>query len=358
MLRTVFLELTNYCNMNCDFCANHLMTRPRGYMSIKLAKSVIDQLKEMNFEGSLITSLMGEPLLHPNFKEILRYSIESGIKTNVITNFLLVPEKISTKELLTSGIDILCLSYQTPDKDSFESRRAKISFDKYFSKLKDILIFARDNHVNTRRIEIHILQSLYNYLNVEVINDYFLIESEVLKLCDILYPDSSGMSMAVFDKKTIARSVKTFRRGKQYLDTFEINIGSGLYVVLKRANTWANHLIPEGCMVFAKEKGHCSSFYSHLGILWDGRCTVCCQDFDGQIFVGDAKLSPIEDIWKSKRLTHMREMEKKGLMVNEYCQVCKGKIQKNGHEFSVIKKHGVINKFCQLINRGKVKLFK
>lgn len=57
-------------------------------MSIKLAKNVIDQLKEMNFEGSLVTSLMGEPLLHPNFKEILRYSIESGIKTNVITNFL------------------------------------------------------------------------------------------------------------------------------------------------------------------------------------------------------------------------------------------------------------------------------
>lgn len=54
----------------------------------------------------------------------------------------------------------------------------------------------------------------------------------------------------------------------------------------------------------------------------------------------------------------MREMEKKGLMVNEYCQVCKGKIEKNGHDFSSIKKHGVINKFFQLINRSKVKLFK
>jgi len=327
-------------------------------MPVKLAKSVIDQLKEMNFKGSLITSLMGEPLMHPNFKEILKYSIESRIKTNVITNFLLVPEKISTKELLASGIDILCLSYQTPDETTFASRRTKISFEKYFNKLKDILIFVRDKNVNTRRVEIHILQSLYNYLNVEVINDYSLIGSEVLRLCDVLYPSNSGMSRTVFDKKMVARSVKKFCRGKQYLDTFEINIGSGLYVVLKRANTWANHLIPEGCMVFAKEKGHCDFFHSALGILWDGRCTVCCQDFDGQIFVGDAKLSPIEDIWKSKRLTHMREMEKKGLMVNEYCQVCKGKIQRNGREFSMIKKHGVINKFFQLINRGKVKLFK
>lgn len=71
MISTVFLELTNHCNMNCDFCANHLITRPRGYMPIELAKSVIDQLKEMKFKGFLITSLMGEPLMHPNFKEIL-----------------------------------------------------------------------------------------------------------------------------------------------------------------------------------------------------------------------------------------------------------------------------------------------
>ena len=318
---------------------------------------MIDQLKETNFKGSLITSLMGEPLMHPNFKEILKYSIESGIKTNVITNFLLVPEKMSTKELLTSGIDILCLSYQTPDETTFASRRTRISFEKYFNKLKDILIFVRDKNVNTRRVEIHILQSLYNYLNVEVINDYSLIGSEVLRLCDVLYPSNSGMSRTVFDKKMVARSVKKFCRGKQYLDTFEIKIGSGLFVVLKRANTWANCLIPKGCTVLPKKGGHCGVFHSTLGVLWNGRCTVCCQDFDGQIFVGDAKLSTIEDIWKSKMLTEMREMEKKGLMVNEYCQACKGSVERNGHEFSMIKKHGWMNKFFQLINRAKVRLF-
>lgn len=73
--------------MNCDFCANHLMTRPRGYMSSDMAKNIIDQLHQMNFKGSLITSLMGEPLLHPNFTEIVKYSIDIGINTKVITNF-------------------------------------------------------------------------------------------------------------------------------------------------------------------------------------------------------------------------------------------------------------------------------
>jgi len=357
MLTTVFLELTNHCNMNCDFCANHIMTIPRGYMSVELTTKIIDQLIEMDFKGSLIMSLMGEPLLHADFKGILKYAVDSGIRTNVITNMSLIPEKVTPEELLTAGIDTLCISYQTPDKRTFELRRAKISFERYYDKLKEILAYARGKQFNTFRIEIHILQSFYNFLNVEVVNDYSLIESTAIQLYDILYPRNLGISETDFDKK-MRSALRNFRHGNQYLDSFEIPIGQGIYVVLKRANTWANCLIPEGCAVLPRRKGHCGFFHSSLGVLWDGRCTVCCQDFNGHIFVGDAKLSPIEDIWKSKRLTHMREMEKKGLMVNEYCQVCKGKIQKNGHEFSVIKKHGVINKVFQLINRGKVKLFK
>lgn len=340
--------------MDCDFCADHLMTRPRGCMSVELAKNIIDQLNKMKFKGSLITSLMGEPLIHPNFKEILKYSIEKGIKTTVITNFLLVPEKISTKELLTAGINTLCLSYQTPNKESFATRKSKISFEKYFNKLQDILIFTRDNQINTRRIEIHLLQSFYNYLNVEVINDYSLIESAVLKLCNILNQRDSYKPNETREK--VARSVKQFRRGKQYLDTFDIQIGKNIYVVLKRANTWANSLIPEECTVLPSDKGHCGFFRSTLGVLWNGRCTVCCQDFDGQIFVGDASLYSIDDILKSERMTKMRELERKGLLVNELCQECKGNIQKNGHLFLIIKNNGWMNKYFQSVNRIKVKL--
>jgi len=332
------------------------MARQRGYMPVKLATKVIDQLREMKFKGSLITSLMGEPLLYPHFKEILNYSIESGIRTNVITNFLLIPERVSYKELLTTGIDTLVLSYQTPNETTFMSRRANISFNRYFSKLKNILLYARDNCIHTRRIEIHILQSFYNYLNIEVVSDYSLIESAVLQLWNILNPDKSGLTEKALDYKAVVAEIKKYRRGKQYLDTFEILISPRIYVVLKRANTWANYLIPQGCIVSSKRKGHCGFFRSSLGVLWDGRCTVCCQDFDGQIHVGDAKLNTIEQILEGDSLAGLREMEKKGLLNNEFCQTCKGIIKKSGRKFSMIKDEGILNKIFQLSNRIKVKL--
>lgn len=89
----VFLELTNRCNMNCLFCPNHKMTRPRGDMPFSLAKSVLNQLSEGDFRGSVITSLMGEPLLHPEFLPIVNHGAGVGLRMNVITNFVCVPEK-------------------------------------------------------------------------------------------------------------------------------------------------------------------------------------------------------------------------------------------------------------------------
>jgi MoaA/NifB/PqqE/SkfB family radical SAM enzyme len=299
---------------------------------------------------------MGEPLLHPRFFEILKYSIDSGINTNVITNFSLIPQKISIKQILTAGIGTLCLSYQTPNERTFEIRRTKITFKEYFNKLKEILLFANNNKINTSRVEIHILQSLYNYLNVEIVKDYSLIESAIVKLNNILCSNSSNTINPYCDKGAIAKAVKTFQRGKQYLDTFEIELAPQIYVELKRANTWANCLLPEGCEVEPEKKNHCGFFNSSLGILWDGRCTVCCQDFNGSILIGDAKSNSIREILNGEILYNLQEMERKGRLINSYCQVCKGTIKKGSHKISIIKNQGIINKGFNCAHRVRTKL--
>jgi organic radical activating enzyme len=341
--------------MNCDFCANQLMERKRGSMSIKLAKNLINQLKQMNFNGSLITSLMGEPLLHPEFLRILKYSIDSGITTNVITNFSLVSHTISIAELLNAGIDILILSYQTPNKETFYSRHSQLSYDDYREKLFNILVYIRDNSVQTRVIEIHILQSIYNFLNIEVVNDYSLIESTALELAYLLYPNNTAAKHEAL-RKRILKSVRSFSRGKQYFDTYKIALSSKIHLVFKRANTWANHLIPEGCIVSPSDKGACAFFESLLGVFWDGRCTVCCLDFDGEIFIGDARSNTLQEIWYGKTVSYMRALNKRGLLSSKYCQSCKGRICRNNKEFSLIKDHGFSNNIWQLLNRARRKL--
>ena len=36
-------------------------------------------------------------------------------------------------------------------------------------------------------------------------------------------------------------------------------------------------------------------------VLWDGRVSLCCADFDGREILGDLRTSTIEDVWNNDR---------------------------------------------------------
>ncbi len=150
--------------------------------------------------------------------------------------------------------------------------------------------------------------------------------------------------------------IDKFFQGNQYLDTFYIPLTSNISIVLKRANTWKNSLLPGDCSVIPKISGHYNYFSTSLGILWDGRVTVCCQDFDAQLIIGDVTKNSIMEVIKSKKISKMRSMEKKGILVDKHCQICKGKIQRNGQNFRMIKPQPLINRIYELINRINVRL--
>jgi hypothetical protein len=68
---TTDIELTNVCHQNCSFCPRSALTRPFGYIDVPLLQKIIVQLAAI---GSRITFCgMGNPLLHPDFSEIMQF---------------------------------------------------------------------------------------------------------------------------------------------------------------------------------------------------------------------------------------------------------------------------------------------
>ena len=47
------IEATNFCNAKCVFCANQIIDRKRGFMSVELFKSFIEYQKNYVFKMSL-----------------------------------------------------------------------------------------------------------------------------------------------------------------------------------------------------------------------------------------------------------------------------------------------------------------
>lgn len=79
------IELTNICNFNCIYCPRPFLNRKLQYMS----KEVYGQILSMFIKQAttVILNKDGEPLLHPNFKELFLEltSIYTG-KVDIYTN--------------------------------------------------------------------------------------------------------------------------------------------------------------------------------------------------------------------------------------------------------------------------------
>ena len=84
-------ELTPLCNLNCKMCYVHLSNSQFGcekLLSANILKKVIDEAYECGMRKASLTG--GECLTYPCFEEIYLYLYEKGVRTNILTNGVLL----------------------------------------------------------------------------------------------------------------------------------------------------------------------------------------------------------------------------------------------------------------------------
>ena len=107
VLTSVNLELTNHCNLRCTICpVNTTMRRPKGFMDPALFRRVIDDNPGIHF---VLAFQWGEPLLHPQFFELVRYAKDRGVSTMITSNGThLTPD--NRRKLLECGLTRITFS--------------------------------------------------------------------------------------------------------------------------------------------------------------------------------------------------------------------------------------------------------
>jgi MoaA/NifB/PqqE/SkfB family radical SAM enzyme len=73
-LTNVGIEINSQCNRKCSFCPNSTHDREVAFMDERLFYKIIDELKEMHFEGSLTFVLYNEPLLDKRLPAFIAYA--------------------------------------------------------------------------------------------------------------------------------------------------------------------------------------------------------------------------------------------------------------------------------------------
>ncbi|MHA1543146.1 MAG: radical SAM protein, partial [Candidatus Hodarchaeales archaeon] len=132
----LWIESTNICNLNCPLCPNDsIVAEKKGFMDLDLFKRLVDEIS--NFAQDIYLHHRGEPLLHPDLFEMIKYTKQKGLQTKLHTNATQLNEEKSIK-LLESGLDFISFSFDGYTKETYEKMRIGANFEQ---TLGNILLF-------------------------------------------------------------------------------------------------------------------------------------------------------------------------------------------------------------------------
>ena len=269
MLKKVYLEIGDICDLSCAFCPG--TKRKKQFMSVESFRVLAGKLR--GYTKYLYFHLLGEPLLHPQLGELLAIAQELGFRVMITTNGRLLPER--GKLLLASpAVHKVNISLQ-----SFE---ANVGGDLpgYLDGCASFAIAAAEKGILCEL-------RLWNEGGLDTRN------REILELLERRFPFPWSKS----------------RNGQKLRDRVWLDPGERFdWPDLERDDL--------GGEVF------CYGLRDQIGVLCDGTVVPCCLDHDGDIPLGDLFRQELDEILSSPRARAMYEGFSQRRAVEPLCRRC------------------------------------
>lgn len=149
------IETTNLCNLKCTFCDKLPYLKPKdfGLLSFDLFTKIIDEGAEKKLCG-LKLSYRGEPLIHPQIADMVRYAKNKGILDIYFNTNAMLLNEIKSQELIDAGLDRISVSMEGIDPIAFERERVGARFDTIKHNLECLVNMRNRNGVKHPKIRI------------------------------------------------------------------------------------------------------------------------------------------------------------------------------------------------------------
>jgi radical SAM protein with 4Fe4S-binding SPASM domain len=277
MLKRIYIEISNICNVQCSFCP--VVERDKQIMSIEEFEDIIKQAAPLCDEVCL--HLMGEPLAHPHFRQIIELCKKYKTKVQLTTNGLLIRKY---KELIASTDIIRQINFSLQAYvDNFPHKPV----EDYIGSLIDFVY-----HANTVRPELYINFRLWNQ------------QSEFEDNSSILDYIERSLDIRI-NRNIQVEAIKSKR------------IWNRLYLHFDSRFEWPSLDLP-----IQGDSGRCHGVINHVGIHANGKVVPCCLDKEAIIELGNVKNEKLFDILNNERTSKMRDGFKNNKLVEELCQKC------------------------------------
>ncbi len=278
--KRIFIEISNVCNLSCSFCPPS--KRSKQVMSVQDFETV---LKKIEGRGDHIyLHVKGEPLFHPDFKEILDLCHQYNKIVNITTNGTLLGA-YGEIILENPSVRLVNISLQ-----SFEGDTDAAAYDTYLTK---VLTFVKRGLAETSTI---FDLRLWNF------DDHHLVANE--------------------------KNQQTLDRIESFLDlpnlkmitdpkTKKLKLNSKLFINKGVEFDW-----PSMDSELVGTKGNCFGLRHQLAILSNGVIVPCCLDADGVINLGNIFEDTLQDVVASPRASAIARGFENRNIVEPLCMKC------------------------------------
>jgi len=260
----VQIESTNICNARCVFCPRDQMHRRQGVMDEALFRKVVDDCAALGIRHVRLHNY-GEPFVDRHLTDKIAYAKQKGIaEVGVISNGSLIDEQ-AARGVIEAGLDAINISVDASGREVFERTRVGLEYDKVIANIERLVRIRAE-----------------------------LGRTHPKLILSFVRQDNSDEERAFIDHwRTIADKIH-----------------------ITDLHNWAGTLNRDSDVRYP-----CYRQWLTFTVLWDGRVSLCCADFDGRVILGDMRTSNIRDIWESETYRQVRRehLESGG---PEICRAC------------------------------------
>lgn len=257
--KKIYIEITNNCNLNCDFCIHN--KRTNKFITTTEFNNILNKIT--NYTDYLYFHILGEPLLHPKINELINMA-SNKFKVNITTNGYLINRIANNHNIRQLNISL----------HSFDDKY-NMSIDEYLNNIFSTIDTLDNTYVSLR---LWIKNKYHRYI-IDYINDKYNI--------NINY------------------------------DIQNYKINNYLFI-----NNFHEFIWPNLDNNYYSVEGKCYGLRDHIGILVDGTIVPCCLDSEGIINLGNIYYDNVNEILNSTRALNMLEGFKCGKKKEELCRHC------------------------------------
>ncbi|RLD24513.1 MAG: radical SAM protein [Bacteroidetes bacterium] len=283
------IEPTTSCNLRCPECPSGLrsFTRPTGMLDLTFYNKIIDeQSKSLSY---LLLYFQGEPFLHQNFVQMIKYAANKGIYTATSTNAHYFTDDVA-RETVESGLDRLIISIDGTTQDVYEQYRVGGSLDKVIEGTKKLVYWKKKLKSTTPHL---IFQFLVVKPNEHQIDDVEKMAKEI----------------GVDEVKLKTAQLYDYENGNELMPTNE---------------EYSRYKQDDNGTYSLKHKlyNHCWKMWHSSVVTWDGTIVPCCFDKDAAHALGTLKENTFSSIWQSSQYGDFRQSLLKSRSDIDICKNC------------------------------------